>query len=47
VVIGESKEEVKTADTKKLREPPINESTGNRYDSVKGNTNGSDVFMVY
>ncbi len=30
-----------------LKEPPINPSTNRPYDSVKGNTNGSDVIMVY
>ncbi|TNV86648.1 hypothetical protein FGO68_gene9886 [Halteria grandinella] len=30
-----------------LKEPPVNASTGKRYDSVQGNTGGSDVYMVY
>jgi hypothetical protein len=31
-----------------LREPPlIIPGTNQRYDSVKGHTNGSDVYMVY
>ena len=35
---------------KKLRMPPVNPAAkrqGDRFDSVKGNTNGSDVYMVY
>ena len=30
-----------------LKVPPINPSTNLPYDSVKGNTGGSDVIMVY
>jgi hypothetical protein len=30
-----------------LRTPPMNPATKQPYDSVKGNTGGSDVFMVY
>ncbi len=30
-----------------LKVPPINPSTNLPYDSVKGNTGGSDVVMVY
>ena len=33
--------------TKGQKEPPINNNTGLRYDSVTGYTGGSDVFIVY
>ena len=33
--------------TNTLREPPKNPNTNLPFDSVKGNTNGSDVYMVY
>jgi hypothetical protein len=36
-----------TSDTQKLKKPPINQANGLMYDSVKGNTEGSDVYMVY
>lgn len=30
-----------------LREPPVQPGTKIKYDSVKGHTGGSDVFMIY
>ena len=30
-----------------LKEPPLQPGTNLKYDSVKGNTGGSDVIMVY
>lgn len=34
-------------ETKKFREPPFIPNTNHRYDSVKGYTGNSDVYMVY
>jgi len=39
--------EIEIAPNNALLEPPANPSTNDRYDSVKGNTNGSDVYIVY
>jgi len=44
VVIGR---EIEMAPNNGLFEPPAIAGTNDRYDSVKGNTNGSDVFIVY
>jgi hypothetical protein len=44
VVIGK---EIEIAPKKDLLEPPAIAGTNDRYDSVKGNTDGSDVFIVY
>jgi hypothetical protein len=44
VIIGNTK--ILNPD-KKLRQPPNKEGTNVPHDSVKGNTNGSDVIMVY
>jgi hypothetical protein len=44
VIIGR---EFETAPNGSLKEPPAIAGTNDRYDSVKGNTGGSDVFMVY
>ena len=44
VVIGN---EIEIAPNNALLEPPANPNTNDRYDSVKGNTNGSDVYIVY
>ena len=39
--------EFETAPNNALMEPPAIAGTNDRYDSVKGNTAGSDVFIVY
>jgi hypothetical protein len=44
VIIGK---EFETKPDGSLMEPPAIAGTNDRYDSVKGNTAGSDVFMVY
>ena len=48
VVIGESKMlDLNPQQFNKLKEPPINPVTQRPFDSVKGNTNGSNVYIVY
>ena len=47
VVIGKSIDVLESEDAKKLVEPPFIEGTSTRYDSVKGNTQNHDVYMVY
>ena len=44
ILLGEIK--VLPSDTT-LKTPPVNQLTNKPYDSVQGNTNGSDVYMVY
>jgi len=44
VVIGR---EIEIAPNNGLLEPPAIAGTNDRYDSVKGNIDGSDVFVVY
>jgi len=44
VIIGKP---AKLNPDRSLREPPLNSGTGKKYDSVQGNTGGSDVYMVY
>ena len=44
VVLGDYKEMPSTRD---LKTPPAKPNSEQLYDSVKGNTNGSDVYMVY
>ncbi len=47
VVIGKEIAMPRDNSTRFLLEPPAIPGTNDRYDSVKGNTNGSDVFVVY
>lgn len=45
VILGKS---TQTQSSREIREPPLIEGKKDeRYDSIKGNTNGSDVFIVY
>jgi hypothetical protein len=46
VVIGTSID-TKTNSDRSLREPPVIPGTKYHYDSVKGHTNNSDVYIVY
>ena len=49
VFVGKSIElEYDVNTTRKLKLPPLlPNSTVDRYDSVKGNTNNTDVYMIY
>ena len=44
IILGDIK--ILPSDTT-LKYPPVNKETGKQYDSVQGNTKGSDVYMVY
>jgi hypothetical protein len=44
VLIGK---EIELNPDRTLREPPMQPNTNIKYDSIKGNTGGSDVIMVY
>ena len=45
--IPDPEDEVKRKPNRELTKPPINPANSKMYDSVKGYTNGSDVYMVY
>ena len=46
--IPDPEDEVKRAPNRKLTKPPNNPANNNKmFDSVKGYTKGSDVYMVY
>ena len=47
VIIGKEIEMEYQKANRTLKEPPIQPGTDKKYDSVKGNTKGSDVTMVY
>ena len=44
IILGES---ITLPPKTTLTYPPVNDKTGKQYDSVQGNTKGSDVYMVY
>jgi hypothetical protein len=47
VILGDYILLAPSVETEQLKKPPINQANELMYDSVKGHTEGSDVYMVY